>query len=177
MSEISSQEVKAKFGNQLRLRATGICIENNKILLIKHNQLGQLGYLWSFPGGGVSFGENIENAIQREFLEETGLEVIVKELIFVHEYIDLPLHSIEICFLVEKINGNLIKGIDPEIEIDKQMIKEVIFLDIEEIQNIPDLAKHFKLRNNLNGIDKFFEIENIIDIISKKVEFTSSNSG
>ncbi|TAE72749.1 MAG: NUDIX hydrolase [Bacteroidetes bacterium] len=159
MSEISTEEVNKKYGNRLRIRATGICIENDKILLIKHIQLGKLGYLWSFPGGGVDFGEDIKTTIKREFLEETGLEVEVKHLLFVHQYLDLPLHSIEFCFLVTKIKGNLMKGIDPEIE--KQMIKEVAFLDIEQIKNIPRLAKHFKLREITEVNHLHFEIREI----------------
>lgn len=167
MSELSVKEIETVFGNRLRIRATGICIENEKILLIKHHNLGELGYLWAFPGGGLKFGENLTTAIQREFLEETGLEVVVKDLIFVHEYMSLPLHSIEICFLVERINGILIKGIDPEIAEDKQMIKKVVFLSIEEIQAIPEKGKHFKLRNLDN-----LKIENFI-----KNTFSTSKNG
>lgn len=167
MSELSLQEIALQYGNRLRIRATGICIENNAILLIKHHNLGKLGYLWTFPGGGLQFGETLEAAVRREFLEETGLDVEVKELIFVHQYIDLPLHSIEICFLVKKMGGILIKGIDPEISEDKQMIKQVVFLDNEQIQKIPLMAKHFKLRDIEN-----FEIENF-----KKDKFSTSNNG
>jgi 8-oxo-dGTP diphosphatase len=157
--EISRIEIDQQYGNRLRIRATGFCIENNKILLVKHHNLGKLNYLWSFPGGGLQFGEDIKVAIQREFLEEVGFEVKVKNLLFVHQYLELPLHSIEICFAVEKIKGELKKGFDPELPLEKQMIKEVKFFSIDEIQQIPPEALHHRLKS-LKSLE---EITNYVD--------------
>ena len=40
--------------------------------------------LWGLPGGGVDVGEAVEQAVKREVLEETGLEVRIKRLIGVY---------------------------------------------------------------------------------------------
>jgi len=36
---------------------------------------------WEFPGGGIDFGENPEDAVKREILEEIGCEVSVGRLL------------------------------------------------------------------------------------------------
>jgi 8-oxo-dGTP pyrophosphatase MutT (NUDIX family) len=56
--------------SQLSFRpsAYGILIEDNKVLLSKQWD----GY--DFPGGGVEVDETLEEAVVREFWEETGLD-------------------------------------------------------------------------------------------------------
>lgn len=53
--------------------------ENGEILLVKMEHNG-----WGFPGGQVEVGENLIEALQREIVEESGIEVEVLELIGVY---------------------------------------------------------------------------------------------
>ena len=52
----------------------GIIIENNKIVLIKKARGGYLGKL-DLPGGGIEHKETLDEALKREIMEETGLEI------------------------------------------------------------------------------------------------------
>ncbi|MGH0000985.1 NUDIX hydrolase [Pseudovibrio ascidiaceicola] len=55
------------------IEATSVaCVQNNKVLLVKRAQSPSKG-LWSFPGGKVLPSENLKDAAQREFKEETSL--------------------------------------------------------------------------------------------------------
>ncbi|MFZ4648039.1 MAG: NUDIX domain-containing protein [Patescibacteria group bacterium] len=52
----------------------GILINESRILLIKKSRGAYKGML-DLPGGGIEFGEKIEEALKREFIEETGIRL------------------------------------------------------------------------------------------------------
>lgn len=52
-----------------------VCNEKDEVLLVKTYNSG-----WVFPGGQVEEGENLIDAVKREILEESGIEVEVGEL-------------------------------------------------------------------------------------------------
>ncbi|MCS7077527.1 MAG: NUDIX domain-containing protein [Bacteroidia bacterium] len=120
----------------MRVRVCGIHIQDKKILLVKHRALQEEGFFWAPPGGGLQFGETLSEALKREFLEETGLIVTVSSLIAVTEYIQLPLHAIELFYQVIVVDGRLIQGKDPEISEDNQIISGVKMLSLSEIQQL-----------------------------------------
>jgi len=60
-----------------KVGASGILSVRDKILLgLRAKDDPSLPGLWCSPGGGVEFQESIDNAIVREFFEETGLAVM-----------------------------------------------------------------------------------------------------
>lgn len=52
----------------------GIIIHNDKILMVKKSR-GPYKGKFDLPGGKIEFGESIEEALIREIIEETNLEV------------------------------------------------------------------------------------------------------
>ena len=140
------------YGNLLRVRICGICIRNNQLLLINHRELVE-GDFWSFPGGGLQFGETATECLVREFLEETGLKVEVGDFLFACEFISGPLHAIEFFFKVEQIGGNLSIGTDPESG-ENQLIRNVDFLTETEVNKIDKAHLHgiFKKTDKIDEI-------------------------
>jgi len=120
------------YGNRLRVRACGLCVIGNDLLLVNHDHLGD-GDFWTPPGGGIELGEQIEQSLVREFREETGLEIKPKEFLFATEFIALPLHAIEFFFRVEKLGGTLKTGSDPEMR--NQIIRDVQFISWQELKS------------------------------------------
>jgi 8-oxo-dGTP diphosphatase len=41
---------------------------------------------WEFPGGSVDYGERLEQAIRREFMEEYAIEIVVERLLHVVDH-------------------------------------------------------------------------------------------
>ena len=88
---------------KLMVRPTGILIENQKILLVKQEVTEKRH--WSLPGGKLEPGESLEQCLVREIKEETGLDISVKELLYVCDRMYKGNHVVHITFLVERI-GN-----------------------------------------------------------------------
>lgn len=127
------------FGNQLRLRICGICLVENKILLVNHG-LTETNF-WAPPGGGLQFGESAESCLKREFLEETGLDIEMRDFLFACEFIQSPLHAVELFFLTSLKGGVLRKGLDPELG-NQQIIRDVKFFSWREIEQLQPPELH-----------------------------------
>src|SRR5690606_12765840 len=102
------------FGERLRFRVNGVLIEGDKILLIQHRMAADR-FFWNVPGGGLQYGSDVIANLKREYLEETGLEIEVKKFLFLHEFLEPPLHAVELYFEVAKVSGILKVGYDPEL--------------------------------------------------------------
>jgi len=120
-----------QYGNQLRIRICGICVQDNKILLINHSGLNESNEFWSPPGGGLQFGETIEECLKREFLEETNTIILVGKFLKIREFLKPPLHAIELYYEVKIASGIVKKGFDPEME--EQIINDIQWFNSEQI--------------------------------------------
>jgi 8-oxo-dGTP diphosphatase len=92
--------------------ASGLIVRDGKVLLIRRGKEPYKDH-WSLPGGGVESGETLREAVEREVLEETGLEVDVglvagyrEEILGPHE------HYVIIAFHCAVTGGELCAGDD-----------------------------------------------------------------
>jgi len=82
----------------MRVRVAGILIGNDRLLMIAHKKKKEI--YWLLPGGGVNFGESLEDALKREFFEELNIGVEVNEPALICDSIDPggKRHILNICF-------------------------------------------------------------------------------
>jgi 8-oxo-dGTP diphosphatase len=128
-----------KFGDRIRVRVCGLCYRGDDLLLINHKGLYDHDF-WAPPGGGLEFGETAQNALKREFLEECGLEISVGEFLFACEFVNPPLHAVELFFEVST-SGNPKLGIDPEMGA-QQMLTDIRFWSPKELAALPSVQGH-----------------------------------
>ena len=70
--------------------AAGVLIGDGEVVLLTLRNHEPFKGLWSFPAGYVDRGEVVEEAAVREVREETGLEVVLDQLLGVFSRVDDP---------------------------------------------------------------------------------------
>jgi ADP-ribose pyrophosphatase YjhB (NUDIX family) len=70
-----------------RIRMTGLAVQDGRVLMVKHFYAQKGTFRWAIPGGGLENADpDIFRSVEREMLEETGLEVRAGDIQYVSEY-------------------------------------------------------------------------------------------
>ena len=129
------------------LGAYGIVIKDNKILLIK-KVTGPYDGKLDLPGGTIEFQERPEDALKREFLEETGINI--KEYTFFdsdsvniswkHNNQEIRTHHIGIFYLIKDYTNEIKKDIKIDSKNDDSLGAD--FYEIGELKkdNLSEIA-------------------------------------
>ena len=102
--------------------------------MLNHIGIRENSDFWCTPGGGLEFGETIDDCLKREFLEETNTKISVGKFLTINEFVNPPLHAVELFYEVKIISGIAKKGIDPEM--DEQIISDLRWFNLEEIKEL-----------------------------------------
>lgn len=83
----------------------GLVIREGKVLMVQHNY-GDLNGCWLLPGGHVEDGENLDAAVEREVMEETGIRAKALGVVAVRSRM-LEEGNLEVylAFLMEYLEG------------------------------------------------------------------------
>jgi 8-oxo-dGTP diphosphatase len=111
-------------------------IKNGDKLLLTKEIIESGREFWIFPGGGVNFGESLEEAIKREIKEELGMEIKVEKLLGFKEAIfpKYNYHNLIFFYLATPLN---------ELSIKEKKVLETCYFELKEIEklNLVDSAR------------------------------------
>lgn len=69
-----------------RVTTAGIYIKDGCVLVAKRLGGGSISEKWEFPGGKNRWGESVADTLAREYSEELGVDIIVKDVVFTYEF-------------------------------------------------------------------------------------------
>ena len=119
-----------------RIRAAGLIIEKDCILLVLHRNDANGLQIWVPPGGGlISADHSIFDTAKREIFEETGLMVQVHRISHIRKFRDINnnIHHLEFFMPIESYSGTLsIKNV-PDGDENQPFIKEVRWIQKEDL--------------------------------------------
>jgi ADP-ribose pyrophosphatase YjhB (NUDIX family) len=73
--------------------------EQGQILLVRMTY--QRYHPWGIPGGGLDYGEQPEHTVVREMMEETGMKVVVRKLLFAKTWVPARVGMYYLCRITE----------------------------------------------------------------------------
>ena len=94
-----------------------IVFKDNKVLLVRRGQPPSQD-LWAIPGGRVEIGESLQQAAEREILEETGIAISALDPVYTFDYIErdkaanIRFHYVIVDLRADYIAGELRAGDD-----------------------------------------------------------------
>lgn len=108
----------------------GVVVRGDAVLLVQRAREPLEGQ-WTIPGGAVEVGETLREAVVRELLEETGLQVRVLDLVDAFERIipddagRIRYHYVLLDYLCERVSGDLCASSD---------VRDVAWVRAEEFE-------------------------------------------
>ncbi|MGN1313315.1 MAG: (deoxy)nucleoside triphosphate pyrophosphohydrolase [Candidatus Nanosyncoccaceae bacterium] len=84
-----------------KIEVVAAVIRKNDKILSTERGYGELEGFWEFPGGKIEPGENKEQALKREIMEEMNVEIEVEDYITTVEYDYPTFHLIMHSFICE----------------------------------------------------------------------------
>jgi 8-oxo-dGTP diphosphatase len=81
-------------------------IRNNNKFLIMHKKSWEKG-IWELPGGRMELGENAEETLAREIMEETGLTVTPLRLLDTWKFLTDACKITGVIYLCDKKDGEI----------------------------------------------------------------------
>ena len=111
-----------------------LAVDHGRLLCIRRGH-GPGAGLWSLPGGRVEAGESLYEAVVREVMEETGLEVVVDRFVGHVERIGDDYHFVILDFAVALLDGD----VDPVAGDDAAEAAWVPFEDLGDLRLVDGL--------------------------------------
>lgn len=117
-----------------RITTRAIIEHEGKFLNVR---LNKSNHFWCTVGGGLDEGESVIDGLRREVIEETGVEPVIGDLLYVQQYNDGEVEFLEFFFHVT--NGSDFLDIDlSKTTHGEEEIQEIAFIDVTRETVLPE---------------------------------------
>ncbi|MCP4111248.1 MAG: NUDIX hydrolase [Desulfobacteraceae bacterium] len=100
-----------------RAAVGAVAVKDNSVLLVLRGKPPSKG-VWAIPGGSVNLGETLQEAAEREILEETGIVIKAGKPVFTFDFVErdntgrVRFHYIIVDLMAEYVSGEPCPGDD-----------------------------------------------------------------
>ena len=132
---------KSAYPEYPRAAVGAVVFKDDKVLLVRRGRPPARGQ-WAIPGGNVKLGETLQEAAEREILEETGIVIRARDPVFTFDAIvrdkdgAVQFHYVIVDLAADYIDGSPRPGDDAD---------EVRWLDAQAIAALPVSPPTLKL--------------------------------
>jgi ADP-ribose pyrophosphatase len=124
---------KSAYPEHPRVAVGAVVFKDDKVLLVRRGRPPAVGQ-WAIPGGNVKLGETLQQAAEREILEETGIVIRARDPVCTFDAIirdengAIQFHYVIIDLAADYIDGSPRPGDDAD---------EVRWLDAQALDTLP----------------------------------------
>ena len=146
----SDPSIPDVYAGRVRVRVGALLFDDlddpAAVLLAEHDGLWEDRPFWTPPGGGVEFGEALDEALRREVTEEMGVDVEVGPLRYVLDFVRPPLHAVSFYFACRAPGlAEARLGRDPELG-DRQLLRGLRLVPFDDLGRITLYPEPFAAR-------------------------------
>lgn len=107
------------FPNHPQVAVGAVVFKDHRVLLVRRGQAPAKGQ-WAIPGGSVRLGETLQQAAEREILEETGIRIRATSPVLTFDTIErdengrIRFHYVIVDLAAEYVSGTPVAGDDAD---------------------------------------------------------------